>query len=182
MKEAQGRVFNAVTVLKLDRLGRSTRHLSGTIGKLRDIGIEFISIKDNVDTATAGGRAFLNMLMVFAEFEVDLIRERIMLGLEKAKRDSKHLCRLPLRHKAPNKFNELKRLKESGLSYRQISKLSGIKPSSVHYILTAAPAIYYPLWQCDQENQPLPHSNSLTSLNACRMLTGISTYRMGCLL
>ncbi len=134
MEDAQSKLFDTVIVLKLDRLGRSNRHLSETLGRLRDIGIEFISIKDSVDTSTAGGRAFLNMLMVFAEFEVDLIRERIMLGLEKARRKGKHIGRLPLRIKFPEKYKQIKTLRNNGLSYRKICQRTDLSLSTVHYI------------------------------------------------
>lgn len=81
-----GRV-GAVIVAKLDRLGRSMRHLSPLIGELDDQGVALVSVADNFDSSTPSGRMVRNMLGSVAEFERDLIRERTLAGRAARVRD-----------------------------------------------------------------------------------------------
>lgn len=76
----QGRI-DVIVVLKLDRFGRSNRHLSATIGELDDLGVRFVSITEAFDSGTSTGRMHRDLLGVFAEFEREQIRERTMGGL-----------------------------------------------------------------------------------------------------
>jgi len=87
MKDAkQGlRDIEAVVVWRLDRFGRSLQHLQNAIAELRDAKICFISIKEGFDLSTPMGKAFFGMLGVFAEFERDVIAERIRAGLKAAR-------------------------------------------------------------------------------------------------
>jgi DNA invertase Pin-like site-specific DNA recombinase len=72
-------------VYKLDRLARSTKRLIEVAEQLKEMGVEFISIKDNIDTSTPTGKLMFGMLAVLAEFERDIIRERTIAGLEAAR-------------------------------------------------------------------------------------------------
>jgi len=74
-----------VVVLKLERLGRSLRHLINIVNDFHEKGIEFISLKDNIDTNTAQGRLLFNLFASFAEFERELISERTKAGLAYAR-------------------------------------------------------------------------------------------------
>lgn len=74
-----------LVVWKLDRLGRSLRHLIDTITKLKDRNIGFISLTENIDTTTPGGKLIFHIMGALAEFERDLIRERTIAGLESAR-------------------------------------------------------------------------------------------------
>jgi len=76
---------DTVVVYKLDRLGRSLRELVNLIAQLEERKIEFISLKDAIDTSTAQGRFFLNIFASLAEFERDIIRERTKAGLSAAR-------------------------------------------------------------------------------------------------
>lgn len=76
---------DTVVVYKLDRLGRSLRELVNLIAQLEERKIEFISLKDAIDTSTAQGRFFLNIFASLAEFERDIIRERTRAGLSAAR-------------------------------------------------------------------------------------------------
>jgi DNA invertase Pin-like site-specific DNA recombinase len=75
-----------VVVWKLDRLGRSLRHLVDLMALLKEKEVEFISLNDNIDTTTIQGRLIFNLFASFAEFERELIRERTMAGLKRAKK------------------------------------------------------------------------------------------------
>ncbi len=72
-------------VYKLDRLARSTKKLIEVAEQLKGLEVEFVSIKDNIDTSTPTGKLMFGMLAVLAEFERDIIRERTMAGLEAAR-------------------------------------------------------------------------------------------------
>lgn len=74
-----------VVIWKLDRLGRSTKHLIELAESFREKGVDFVSIKDNIDTTTASGRLMFGMLAVLSEFERDLRSERTHAGLEAAR-------------------------------------------------------------------------------------------------
>lgn len=89
----KNKYFDGVCVLKLDRWGRSINELIGEITELHNLGIVFISVRDNIDLSTATGRLQFNILSSFAEFERDLTQERVYDGLERAKAEGKHLGR-----------------------------------------------------------------------------------------
>lgn len=76
---------DTLVVWKLDRLGRSLPHLIKVVGDLKKRGIGFISLTENIDTTTPGGKFIFHTMGALAEFERDLIRERTMAGLEAAR-------------------------------------------------------------------------------------------------
>jgi DNA invertase Pin-like site-specific DNA recombinase len=86
---------DVLIVWKLDRLGRSLANLIEVIGGLRDRGIGFESLRDHVDTTSAGGRFYFHMLAALAEFERELIGERTRAGMGAAKRAGIRLGRPP---------------------------------------------------------------------------------------
>jgi len=77
----QLRPGDTLVVWRLDRLGRSIRHLIDHLSELQDRGIEFRSLQENIDTTTSGGRLVFHIFASLAEFERDLIRERTNAGL-----------------------------------------------------------------------------------------------------
>jgi len=87
--DARKKQFKAVIIWKVDRLGRSTIHMTQVIQELNNLGIELIITTLGVDTRTASGKLVLGVLMQIAEFERELIRERINLGLNRRKKQLK---------------------------------------------------------------------------------------------
>lgn len=81
----QLRKGDILVVYKLDRLGRSTFKLLELTQELENKGVEFISIRDNIDTSTAVGKAMFRMMAVLAEMERDIIAERTQAGLQAAR-------------------------------------------------------------------------------------------------
>src|SRR6266545_1667151 len=79
------RAGETLVVWRLDRLGRSLKHLIETISQLNDRGIGFRSVQENIDTTTSGGKLIFHMFGALAEFERDLIRERTQAGLAAAR-------------------------------------------------------------------------------------------------
>ena len=90
------REVDLVLVWKLDRWGRSVADVVTTLEELRELGVKFVSITEALDFTTASGRAMSGLLSVFAEFERDMIRERVMAGLEHARSKGVILGRPPL--------------------------------------------------------------------------------------
>src|SRR5215216_6445221 len=78
----EGDVF---VVWKLDRLGRSLKELLELVGRLQERGVEFRSLRENLDTTTPAGKLVFHVFASLAEFERDIIRERTMAGLEAAR-------------------------------------------------------------------------------------------------
>ncbi|WP_338463480.1 recombinase family protein [Brevibacillus borstelensis] len=74
-----------VVVYKLDRISRSTKHLIELAERFENVGVDFVSIRDNIDTSTAMGRFFFRMMASIAELERDIIVERTHAGLEAAR-------------------------------------------------------------------------------------------------
>ncbi len=96
MVQAKRREFDAVAVVKLDRLARSTRHLTQLAAGLEALGVDLIVVDQGIDTSTPAGRLLFNMLAAIGEFELDLIRERTRAGLRAAKKRGKRLGRPPV--------------------------------------------------------------------------------------
>lgn len=84
---------DVLVVWKLDRLGRSLPHLINVITGLRDAGIGFRSLQEQIDTTSAGGRFYFHMLAALAEFERELIAERTKAGMASARRRGVHIGR-----------------------------------------------------------------------------------------
>ena len=87
------RRFQAVVVFKLDRAFRSVKDMHDTLATWDALGISFKSIREQFDTSTAVGRLLLNLLAAVAEFELELIRERVKAGMDRARRQGKHIGR-----------------------------------------------------------------------------------------
>lgn len=85
--------FDTLLIWKLDRWARSTQELILEITELYNKGIKFISLSDNIDLSTATGKLQFQIMAAFAEFERNLIRERIMEGLHRAKKQGKKFGR-----------------------------------------------------------------------------------------
>jgi DNA invertase Pin-like site-specific DNA recombinase len=81
---ARQRKIGTLLVRKTDRLGRSLRHLVNTIGELDAVGVAFVSLKDNLDFSTPAGLLMFNVIGAMAQFERDLIRERVKSGMPNA--------------------------------------------------------------------------------------------------
>ena len=95
MNDARQKKFDAVLVWKLDRLGRSLQHLIQIIEEWEKLGINFICYTQNIDTTSPSGKLIFHIFGAIAEFERELIRERVRAGLKRAKKEGKRLGRPP---------------------------------------------------------------------------------------
>ena len=93
MKDATRRRFDVLMAWSVDRLGRSLQDLVAFLGDVHAQGVDLYLDRQGVDTTTPGGKALFQMMGVFAEFEREMIRERVCAGLEKARAKGKRLGR-----------------------------------------------------------------------------------------
>lgn len=128
LKMARRRELDAIVVWKLDRFGCSMADLVMTLNELREIGVVFVSLTESLDSSTPSGRAMAGMLSTYAEFESDIIGERVKAGIANAREKGK-------RHGRPKtaslKKDEIKKLQEQGLNNSQIARKLKISRGSV---------------------------------------------------
>jgi DNA invertase Pin-like site-specific DNA recombinase len=130
MADASQRKFDAVLVWKLDRFGRSLRHLVNALAELEALGLSFISLRDNLDLSTPSGRLMFQIIGAMAEFERSLIQERVRAGLRNAKAKGRRLGR----PRADINEVEVLALRKSGASWRAIAEKLGVGLGTVHRI------------------------------------------------
>jgi DNA invertase Pin-like site-specific DNA recombinase len=126
MADARRRKVDTVVVWRLDRFGRNLRHLITAIEELNAAGVSFVSMGENIDTASPTGRLLLGIMGSFAEFERERIRERIHAGLARARRQGQKLGRKRQRIG----LRDLQSVE--GMSVREAARMLGVPASRVH--------------------------------------------------
>ncbi|SDE95008.1 recombinase family protein [Rhodospira trueperi] len=121
---------DALVVTRIDRLARSIGDLQVIVKTLREKGAALVCTEQPVDTGTAAGKAFLDMLGVFAEFETNLRRERQMEGIEKAKARGVYKGR-----KRSIDREEVRRLHREGMGPTEIAQRMGVGRASVYRVI-----------------------------------------------
>lgn len=124
---------DTVIITKLDRLGRSLADLLAIVKKLEEKGVALRVLDQSIDTGSAQGRLMLSMLGAFAEFELEIRKERQMDGIAKAKENGTYKGR-------PKGINERaikETLKAGGKSLKEIAGLHGVGKTTVHRIAKA---------------------------------------------
>jgi len=111
-------LFNTILVYKLDRFGRSIQDLMKMFNEFTKLNIKFVSATQQIDTSTPESKMFLHMLMVFAEYEREMIVNRIYAGLDRARKEGKKLGR--------PKYSKDKKSRNKLGYYVRWSKKSGI--------------------------------------------------------
>jgi DNA invertase Pin-like site-specific DNA recombinase len=96
MADARRRRFDVVLVAAFDRMARSVKHFLEVLDELNRLGVEFISLRENIDTGGALGRALLTIIAAIAELERSLIVERVKAGMRRAKLEGRRIGRAPL--------------------------------------------------------------------------------------
>jgi len=122
---------DTVVVWRLDRLGRSLRHLIDTVNALADRQVGFRSISENIDTTTSGGKLIFHIFGALAEFERELIRERTNAGLTAARARGRVGGRPSVMTKA--KTDEARRMYDSGdYTWEEIAEMFGVSRMTVY--------------------------------------------------
>src|SRR5579864_3975437 len=129
---ARRREIDVVLVWRLDRWGRSVTDLLATLQELSHLGVGFVSLTEALDLTTPMGRAIAGLLAVFAEFEREILRERVRAGLAEARLNGKHLGRPPTAALQSVSIRELYRV---GVSKAEIARRLHIGRTSVRRIL-----------------------------------------------
>ena len=129
---ARRREIDVVLVWRLDRWGRSVTDLVSTLQELQHLGVGFVSLTEALDLTTPAGRAMAGLLSVFAEFEREILRERVCAGIAHARQQGKRLGRPPsVVHKAV----EARKLHRQGSSKSEIARKLEIGRTSVRRLL-----------------------------------------------
>jgi len=129
---ARRREIDVVMVWRLDRWGRSVADLVSTLPELQHLGVGFVSLTEALDLTTPAGRAMAGLLAVFAEFEREILRERVRAGLAHARLDGKRLGRPPsVVHQAV----KARKLHRQGINKSEIARRLQIGRTSVRRLL-----------------------------------------------
>lgn len=130
----QLRPGDTLVVWRLDRLGRSIRHLIDQLAALQERGVEFRSLQENIDTSSSGGRLVFHLFASLAEFERDLIRERTTAGLEAARARGRTGGRPPLLTK--DKLRTARKLyAQQDMTVAKIGEVLGVSRTTVYRAL-----------------------------------------------
>ncbi len=136
LQAARRREIDVVLVWRLDRWGRSVTDLLATLYELEHLGVGFVSVTEALDLTTPAGRAMAALLAVFAEFEREILRERVRAGLAHARQNGKRLGRPITAELHADQVRKLYRagVTKSEIARRlQIGRNLGSQDSSVNY-------------------------------------------------
>lgn len=127
MQDAHERRFDFVVVWRFDRFARSVSHLLRALETFNSLGIQFVSLSEQVDTSTPTGRMVFTVFGAVAELERNLIVERVRAGLRHARSKGKQLGR----PKKSIDVAQIKSMRAAGVSWRTISRKMGVSVGTV---------------------------------------------------
>ena len=133
MNSAHKRLFDAVLVWKFDRFARSVKHLVDSLAEFRALGIDFVSYTEGVDTTTPTGQLLFHIVGAVAQFERDLIAERVRAGIAHARALGKRIGR----PRSQIDTEQVNALRHQGRSLRQIAQSLNVPVSRVRRALAA---------------------------------------------
>src|SRR5712692_8838302 len=136
MKDARKRSFDVVLVWKFDRFARSLKHLIESLEEFSALGIDFISLTEGIDTTTSVGQLLFHIVGAVAQFERDLIAERVRAGMAHARAMGKRIGR----PRAAVDGEAVSKLRAEGRSLREIAQTLNVPVSSVRRALLRFPA------------------------------------------
>ena len=131
MKDARKRLFDVVLVWKFDRFARSLKHLIESLDEFSALGIHFVSYTEGVDTTTPSGQLLFHIVGAVAQFERDLIAERVRAGMAHARSMGKRIGR----PRAGVDVESAAKLRSQGQSWRQIARTLNVPVSRVRRAL-----------------------------------------------
>ncbi|MDY0059883.1 MAG: recombinase family protein [Myxococcota bacterium] len=134
LADVRARRVDLVLVWRFDRFARSTRQLVTALDDFDALDVGFISLKESLDTTTPSGRLQFRIIAAMAEFERDIIRERVRAGIAKAKEDGKRLGRPPL---PEEKIRKIREQLAAGATVRAVAKACGASVGAVQKLRTA---------------------------------------------
>jgi DNA invertase Pin-like site-specific DNA recombinase len=134
IKDPHRRVFDVVLVWRFDRFARSLKHLIDSLEEFRALGIDFVSFTEGIDTTTPSGQLLFHVVGAVAQFERDLIAERVRAGMAHARAMGKRIGR----PRAPVDVEKVTGLRNQGMSLREIARALKIPVSRVRRALCAS--------------------------------------------
>lgn len=135
MTAVRSRKVDVVVSTKLDRLARSTRHLVMLAAELEALSVDLVVLDQALDTSTPAGRLLFNVLASIAEFERDLIRDRVIAGIRRARSQGRRFGR-PRQHHVD--VGRARTLLAAGASLRGVARALGVHPTAVSRALRPA--------------------------------------------
>lgn len=133
MADARRRKFDVVAVARFDRFARSVKHLVTALEEFNALGVDFVSLNESIDTSTPMGKMVFTILGAVAELERNIIRERVIAGISRAKKQGKHLGR-------PKRIvdrDRIIRLYAEHRSCRAVAALCGVSKNKVALTVAA---------------------------------------------
>jgi DNA invertase Pin-like site-specific DNA recombinase len=121
LNDLRRRKADVVVVWALDRLARSLKHLLTIAEECRLLGVDLVSLRQNIDTTLPAGRLTFAVLGAVAEFEREMLRERVKAGMAQARRVGKRVGRPALRQFAPSEVETMRQLRLHGTSVRKLA-------------------------------------------------------------
>jgi DNA invertase Pin-like site-specific DNA recombinase len=122
LNDLRKRKVDIILIWSLDRLARSLRHLLAISEECRLMGVDLVSLRQNIDTTLPAGRLTFQILGAVAEFERELLRERVRAGMAQARRAGKRIGRPALRHLGSAELQRIRLLRGQGTSVRKLAK------------------------------------------------------------
>ena len=121
MNDLRRRKIDVVVVWALDRLARSLKQLLSIAEECKSLGIDLVSLRQNVDTTLPAGRLTFQVLGAVAEFEREMLRERVKAGMALARRSGKHVGRPARRKLHADEIGRMRLLRSEGMSIRKLA-------------------------------------------------------------
>ena len=122
LNDLRRRKFDVVVVWALDRLARSLKQLLSVSEECRLLGVDLVSLRQSIDTTLPAGRLTFQILGAVAEFERELLRERVKAGMAQARRSGKHCGRPARRRFHMAEVERMRLLRSQGTSVRKLAK------------------------------------------------------------
>jgi DNA invertase Pin-like site-specific DNA recombinase len=135
LADCRKRLVDAVVVYRYDRFARSLRQLVNALEEFRSLGIDFISIHEGVDTSTPNGRLVFGIFASIAEFERDLIRDRVRSGMAAAKAKGKRIGR----PKVAVDTLRIASLRREGHSWAEVTRTTGVSKGTAQRAMDSLP-------------------------------------------
>ena len=146
LKDAESNKFSAIFIYKLDRFSRSLKDLILTIDKLKELGIDFVSLQDKIETTSASGKLMFHVISAFAEFERNIIGDRTKFGMQRKAKEGGFITKAPKGYKIVDKMlipgensKEIKQIfqefLDSSISLTQLAKKSNMTPTGMKKLL-----------------------------------------------
>jgi len=134
MESARKKRFDLVLTWRFDRFARSTTHLLRSLEEFKHLGVDFVSFQENIDTSSPLGQALFTIVSAISQLERDVIVERVLSGLRRAKAKGKRLGR----PRVAIDQDKLIKLQSKGLGLREIGRKLGVSKDSVKRLLEAS--------------------------------------------